>query len=111
MHNYSLYSMLKEAYNNKDVINEFYNNTVTKENFKYDDENDKIQILSMSIGLFVTVFLINIVLFFYSIILIIQEWNNLDLVIQILSLFFILAGMPIISIIIILMLRKKNKIL
>jgi hypothetical protein len=103
--------MLKEAYNNKDVINEFYNNTVTKENFKYDDENDKIQILSMSIGLFVTVFLINIVLFFYSIILIIQEWNNLDLVIQILSLFFILAGMPIISIIIILMLRKKNKIL
>ena len=111
--NYSIYNMIKESYENRESIENYYKNRVednsieTKENFTLENE-DKLRIIGLNIGLFVTIFILNFFILIFSIFLLIKEWENIDFGVKILSIFFILAGLPIISILLIIFMKKKE---
>lgn len=99
--NLNIINIIKGWNDNKEFINDYMKN---KEGFN--KENRDVTILGLSIGVFIIIFLLSIVLLFFSIYLLAVNWNNLPdwaKVIGLLSIFFF----PLITIIVVLIAKQE----
>lgn len=69
------------------------------------DDADK-QVLGMTIGVFVVVLVINVILFFIAIYILVENWKNLPNWAQVAAVICLFIGMPLITIIIVLVAKK-----
>jgi len=114
---YSLFNMINEYNKNKPLIQAYLKehpiehfdpskpNLIDPYNDKQIDDMDK-KILGMTMGVFVVALVINIILFIIAVVLLITHWKNLPSWAQVVSLICLLIGMPVITIIIVLVAKK-----
>ncbi len=69
-------------------------------------EDDGKKILGLSIAVFVVILVINLILFIIALVLLMKDWKNLPSWAQVVSLICLLIGMPVITIIIVLVAKK-----
>ena len=69
-------------------------------------EDDATKILGLSIAVFVVILVINLILFIIALVLLMKDWKNLPSWAQVVSLICLLIGMPVITIIIVLVAKK-----
>ena len=113
---YSLFNMIKEYNKNEPLIDAYlkkYPIAHFDPSNPYPDPSDDQQlddadkqILGMSIGIFIIALVINLILFIIAIVLLIKHWKNLPNWAQVVSLICLLIGMPVITIIIVLVAKK-----
>jgi hypothetical protein len=119
-HKYSLFNMINQYNKNKPLIeaylkkhpiehfdpsNPFPNFPDQTPDDKNVDDADK-KILGMTLGIFLVALLINIILFIIALVLLITHWKNLPSWAQVVSLICLLIGMPVITLIIVLVAKK-----
>jgi hypothetical protein len=106
-HKYSLFNMINEYNKNKPVMDAYIKKYPIEH---YDDQQDggnaDSMVLGMSIGIFILVLVINLILFIVALFLLVKHWKNLPNWAQIVSLISLLFGMPVITIIIVLLAKK-----
>jgi len=69
-------------------------------------DDDGTKILGLSVGVFVVILVINLILFIIALVLLMKNWKNLPSWAQVVSLICLLIGMPVITIIIVLVAKK-----
>jgi energy-coupling factor transporter transmembrane protein EcfT len=97
--------MIKSWNDNQDLIKDYLQNRESFENTA--DTKNLVSLLGMSIGIFLVIFLVSIVLFFLAIYLLVVNWNNIPTwakVIGIVSLFFF----PLLTIVVVLIGKKEE---
>ena len=106
---YSLYYMLKEAYEQRKKIYEYYQKKKEIENYEDPADAAAKTIIGLSIETFLFVLILQIIIFIYSIVLLIEEWDNLHPALQILCTLLTVFQGNLLSIIIILINRQRMK--
>jgi len=116
---YSLFNMINEYNKNKPLIQAYLkehpiehfdplnpSNLIDSDNDAKQVEDMDKKILGMTMGVFVVVLVINITLLIIGVVLLIIHWENLPSWAQVVSLICLLIGMPVITIIIVLVAKK-----
>ena len=101
---YSLFNMIKEYNKNKPIIDAYFQGKSIENYSRSGDglNDDQKTILGFSIGVFAVVLLVNIIIYIFSIILLIKNWNNLTELARVFATVCLFLGLPLISLIIIL---------
>jgi hypothetical protein len=108
IHEYNKTKPLIEAYLKKHPIEHFDPSNpfpIQNPDDKQLEDADK-KILGMTMGIFVVALVINIILFIIALVLLITHWKNLPSWAQVVSLICLLIGMPVITLIIVLVAKK-----
>jgi hypothetical protein len=116
---YSFYNFLYEYEKNKERIHDYLNGRETiVEPFEDDGltinipdglTKDEKEFLGLSIGVFIVIFVVMIAIYIAAIYLLIKRWNNLEQWAQIVGSISLIFGMPFITIIVVLVGKKKTK--
>jgi len=105
LRNFTIINMIKSWNDNQEIIKDYIQN---RERFiENNDTNKGAAIFGLSVGVFLIIFLLSIVLFFYSIYLLIVNWNILPdwaKIVGLISLFFF----PLFTIIVVLIAKQQN---
>lgn len=106
---YSLFNMIKEYNKNKPIVDAYLQGK-SIENYSMSgdglDDTDKT-ILGVSIGVFAVIFIINLVIFIWAIVLLVNHWNDpLPDWAKVCAIIFLVMGLPLISLIILLITKK-----
>lgn len=106
---YSLFNMVKEYNKNKPIIDAYLQGK-SIENYSISgdgmDGTDKT-ILGLSVGVFTIIFIINLIIFICAIVLLVNHWNDpLPDWAKVCAIVFLVMGLPLVSLIILLITKK-----